>query len=126
MRTAFLAKGATVKRTKVVTVGRPLSPVNGMVATTISLDLGFRNPRVNDTHWSFGINGFTQNQVRRLTQDGVPVQEGRNGMSVSIGKRVWELIRASITVKFTKIIQNSDDFVQRNFNHDGQSHASCL
>ena len=88
-----------------------------------SLELGFRNPRVNDSYWSFGVNGFTKNEVRTLTSDGVQIQESRDGFSVSIGRRVWELIRASIAVKFTKITQDSDVFILQRFKQDGQSHA---
>ncbi|SME99606.1 outer membrane protein assembly factor BamA [Pseudobacteriovorax antillogorgiicola] len=91
-----------------------------------SLELGFRNPRVNDSYWSFGVNGFTRNEVRLLTSDGVQVQESRNGVSVSVGRRIIELIRAAIAVKFTKITQDSDVFILRNFDQDGQSHSVVL
>ena len=74
-----------------------------------SLELGFRNPRVNDSHWSFGINGSTRNEVRQLTTD-VRIQESRNAVSVSVGKRIIELIRASIAVRFSKITQDSDTY----------------
>ena len=91
-----------------------------------SLDLGFRNPRVNDSYWSFGINGTTKNEVRRLTSDGVDVQEKSNGITVSIGRRVIELIRASIAVKYTRITQDSDVFILQRFKQDGASHSLVL
>lgn len=91
-----------------------------------SLDIGFRNPRVNDSYWSFGVNGFTKNEVRRLTSDGVDIQERRKGVSLSIGRRVIELIRASIAVKYTQITQDSDVFILQRFKQGGLSRAIVL
>lgn len=91
-----------------------------------SLDLGFRNPRVDDSYWSFGFNGFTKNEVRELSSDGTQIQEANNGFSISIGKRIWELVRASIGVKFTKISQTSDVYVFPRFKQDGQARGLVL
>lgn len=89
-----------------------------------TLDLGFRNPRVWDTHWSFGVNAFTKNEVINISSDGIQIQEERQGLSVSIGKRIIELIRGTITAKYTKITQGSgDNYVVSRFRRSGNAHA---
>ncbi len=90
-----------------------------------SLELGFRNPRVNDSYWSFGVNATTRNEVRRLTTD-VQIQEARHGISFSIGKRIIELIRASIGFRFSKITQDSDTYTPPAFLSVGQAHSLIL
>ena len=83
-----------------------------------SLEVGFTNPRVDDSDWSLGFNTFIRNDVRRLTE-GVEVQEQRKGGSVTLGRRIIELVRSSITVKMLQVTQDSDVFVLERFNQDG-------
>jgi outer membrane protein insertion porin family len=83
-----------------------------------SLDVGFTNPRVNDTQWSLGLNGFLQNTVRSITTD-VDIQERRIGTSVTIGRRIIELIRASISYSISKITTTSDSYIIDRFREDG-------
>ena len=65
-------------------------------------NLGWTNPRVNDSLWSLGLNGFLRSQVRNFTA-GVDVQEKRRGASVSVGRRVYELINLSVAVKVLRL-----------------------
>lgn len=88
-----------------------------------SLELGFRNPRVNDSDWSFGVNGTTRNEVRLIGQDGLQIQESRNGISISLGRRIIELIRASIALRYTKITQDSDRYTPASFLQAGEARS---
>ena len=63
-----------------------------------SLELGLTDPRVNDSVWSLGGTAFLRNEVRVVTQ-GVDIQEERRGGSITVGRRVIELIRAAITYR---------------------------
>ena len=88
-----------------------------------SLELGFRNPRVNDSDWSFGVNGTTRNEVRQISNDGLQIQESRNGVSFSLGRRIIELIRASIALRYTKITQDSDRYTPASFLQVGEARS---
>ena len=83
-----------------------------------SLELGATNPRLNDTRWSLGGSAFWRNNVRYIS-DGLQVQERRTGGSVTVGRRIFELVRASIGYRYAKITQNSDQYVLSRFKEDG-------
>ncbi|MFW7381607.1 MAG: outer membrane protein assembly factor BamA [Oligoflexus sp.] len=90
-----------------------------------SLEIGFTDPRVNDSDWSLGFSAFWRNEVRRLTED-VQIQEGRRGGSVTIGRRLVELIRGAITFRLTQIFQDSDVFILDRFRQEGQANSVIL
>lgn len=90
-----------------------------------SLELGFTDPRVYDSDWSLGFSAFWRNEVRLLTDD-VQIQEGRRGGSITIGRRLIELIRGAITFRVTQIFQDSDVFILDRFRQDGQANSIIL
>lgn len=90
-----------------------------------ALEMGFTDPRVNDTYWSLGFSAFWRNEVRLLSRD-VQVQEARRGGSITVGKRIIELIRASISLRLTEISQSSDVFVLDRFRQEGQARSVIL
>jgi len=83
-----------------------------------SLDAGFTDPRVNDTYWSLGFNAFLSNTVREVTE-GVDLQERRVGGSVTVGRRLFELVRGSITYEYSRITQETDTFLLDQFREEG-------
>ena len=90
-----------------------------------ALETGFTDPRVNDSFWSLGFTAFWRNEVRLLTRD-VQVQEARRGGSITVGKRIIELIRASISFRITQITQDSDVFILDRFRQEGQANSIIL
>lgn len=87
---------------------------------TYELDTDFTNPRVNDSQWSLGFNVFWKNDVR-APAEGIEVQERRVGGGVTVGRKIIELIRGSISYRWTKISQESDAFLLDRFKDDGIS-----
>jgi len=83
-----------------------------------SLELGFTNPRVNDSHWSLGFSSFLNNEVREITDD-IELQERRVGGSVTLGRKIIELIRGSLTYKISKIRTSSESFIIDKLREDG-------
>ncbi len=74
------------------------------------LDLGFRDPRVKDSLWSAGARVFLSSEVDQVFT-GVQLLERRYGGSLTVGRRVIERVRASITYKFENIVQDSLEFI---------------
>lgn len=83
-----------------------------------SLELGWTDPRVNDSRWSLGFSAFWRNEVRLVT-DGVSVQEKRVGGSVTVGRRIIELIRGAVTYRYSRITQDSDAYLLERFKEEG-------
>jgi outer membrane protein insertion porin family len=84
-----------------------------------SLDIGFSDPRVNDSQWSAGTNAFYSNEKKKLVDD-VTVEERRYGGSVFIGRKIIELIRGRITYKLTKIeFDAGDNYTLPRFTEEG-------
>lgn len=73
-----------------------------------SLDIGFSNPRVNDSQWSAGTTAFYSNQKINYLDDTV-VDERRVGGSVFVGRRIIELIRARVTYKLQRIERDAGE-----------------
>lgn len=85
---------------------------------TYDLDIDFNNPRVDDSRWSLGFNTFLRNEVREPAE-GIEVTERRVGGSVTVGRRIIELIHGSITYRWAKISQSSNSFVLERFKDEG-------
>lgn len=85
---------------------------------TYSLETNFTNPRVNDSYWSLGFSGFLQNEVRTIT-DEISVQEKRVGGSVTVGRKIVELIRGTLTYRLSKITQTSEVYLIDKFKEEG-------
>ncbi len=82
------------------------------------LSTGITDPRVNDSEWSAGFSIFMKNNVRRVADD-VDVQERRTGGSVTVGRKIYELIRASMTYNLSRIDQESETFLLERFREQG-------
>ena len=63
-----------------------------------------------------------ESQVRRITA-GVDIQERRTGASLSVGRRVWELINLGITLKSSIIMQSTDGFILETFKEEGRENS---
>ena len=85
-------------------------------------NLGWDNPRVDDSLWSLGVNGFLRSQVRRFTA-GVEVQETRRGASIRVGRRIFEMINLSTAFKTSAIQQTSDGFILDTFKDEGRENS---
>ncbi len=73
-----------------------------------TIDAGFSDPRVNDSVWSAGVNGFYINESK-LALDDVSINERKVGASVYVGRKLIELIRGRITYRLTKITRDAGD-----------------
>jgi outer membrane protein insertion porin family len=89
------------------------------------LEVGWTDPRLNDSDWSLGFSAFFRNQVRLVT-DTVDVQEERKGGSVTVGRRIFELVRASITYRYSTINVDSDTALVGNFVEAGSESSIIL
>jgi outer membrane protein insertion porin family len=86
-----------------------------------SLDFGFSNPRVNDSQWSAGNSLFYSNERRKYLDD-VDVVERRIGGSVFVGRKVIELIRATVRYRLQRVERDSGgQYVLSRFTEDGLS-----
>jgi outer membrane protein insertion porin family len=90
-----------------------------------SLEVGWTDPRFDDSDWSLGFSAFIRNQVRLVTRD-VDIQEARRGGSVTVGRRIYELIRASITYRYSTIKVDSDTALIGNFDESGNESSIIL
>jgi outer membrane protein insertion porin family len=90
-----------------------------------SLELGLTDPRVNDSFWSLGFSAFVRNEVR-LIADGVDIQEGRKGGSITVGRRIIELVRASITYRTSIIDIESKTALVGSFVEAGRENSIIL
>lgn len=89
------------------------------------LEVGWTDPRFNDSDWSLGFSAFFRNQVRLITND-VDVQEERKGGSVTVGRRIVELIRSSITYRYSTIDVQSDTALVGSFVESGSESSIIL
>lgn len=85
---------------------------------TYELSLDFTDPRVNDSLWSLGGGIFWNSDVE-VPAEGVEVLERRNGGSVTVGRRIFELVRASVGYRYTRISQSTEDFLLERFRENG-------
>ncbi|MCX6116580.1 MAG: outer membrane protein assembly factor BamA, partial [Proteobacteria bacterium] len=83
-----------------------------------SLELGFTNPRVNDSLWLAGTSlEYSSNKEQRYTD--VDVQESRYGASVFVGRKLIEEITARITYQLLKITEKSSSYLVDKFRGQG-------
>lgn len=83
-----------------------------------NLDLGFTNPRVNDSLWSAGVNVEYGHQVEEIIT-GVESTEKRYGASVFVGRKIIEQISGQITYRLLKTQQTSNQFLNDKFKMEG-------
>ncbi len=91
---------------------------NGQKA--FNVELGVTNPRVNDSLWSLGTSAFYSRDVRRIVEN-IEVQEDKIGGSVTVGRRIIELINASIRYQIANVTQTANDFILDQFKEEGLS-----
>jgi outer membrane protein insertion porin family len=86
-----------------------------------SLDLGFSDPRVNDSIWSAGFSAFYSNDKRKQF-DEVVVVDKKVGGSVFVGRKIIELIRGRLTYRISKTTSDAGDtYVLPQFTSQGVS-----
>jgi len=83
-----------------------------------NLDLGFTNPRVNDSQWSAGSNLEYAHQIEQVITD-VETEEKRYGASVFVGRKIFEQITGQATYRLLKTEQKSDQFLSDKFKMRG-------
>jgi outer membrane protein insertion porin family len=83
-----------------------------------SLELGFTNPRVNDSLWLAGTSLQYSNTVESRIAD-VSVEETQYGGSVFVGRKLIEKIFARTTYQLLKIEQTSSAFLVDKFRVQG-------
>ena len=83
-----------------------------------SFDLGFTNPRVDDTLWSAGTNLEYSHAVQQIIAD-VEAEEKRTGASVFVGRKIIEEVAGRMTLQFQKTDQTSDQYLVDKFQMRG-------
>ena len=83
-----------------------------------SLDLGFTNPRVNDSEWSAGTNVDFSHAVEEIITD-VKTEEKKYGVSVFVGRKIIEEVTARVTYSLQKTDQNNDQYLADKFQMRG-------
>ena len=84
------------------------------------LEAGFTDPRVNDSDWLAGTTAYVKNDVRSPLDD-VAIEDRRNGGTVFVGRRLFELVRARLTYKLERIQQITDSYIIDRFREEGIS-----
>ena len=84
------------------------------------LSLGFANPRVNDSHWSLGTSAFFSREGRRYINSEF-IEERRYGGTLTVGRRLFELVRASLSYKLQHTQLETDTFILERFREEGLS-----
>ncbi len=94
-------------------------------ARNYQLDLGFTDPRLNDSDWSLSLDGSYEQKEASYAQ-GVEFTETQTRVGVTVGRKIIELIRGSLTVERTYTIQKSDEFILDQFRSDGVMNSVVL
>jgi outer membrane protein insertion porin family len=89
------------------------------------LELGFTDPRVNDSEWSLGIDGTYEEKEATYSQ-GVNFTETQTRVGVTVGRKIIELIRGSLTLERTLTVQKTDEFILDQFRSDGFMNSAIL
>ena len=77
-------------------------------AQTYTLELGFTNPRVNDSKWLTGANTFYMSEQRRYIDDAVVVEK-KVGGSVFVGRTLFEQVQGIVTYRIQRITRDTGD-----------------
>jgi outer membrane protein insertion porin family len=89
------------------------------------LELGFTDPKVYDSAWSFGTTVSERRLVRLYTSE-IEIPESQSSIGVTIGRDIIELIRASVTLRHTYTKQLKDVFTYEDFKTGGVKNTVVL
>lgn len=89
------------------------------------IELGFADPKVYDSPWSFGISVAEKRFIRIYTSE-VEVPESQSSIGVSVGRDLIELIRASITLRHSYTKQLKDVFIFDDFVSTGVKNTAVF
>ncbi len=73
---------------------------------------------MNDSDWLFGTSAFINNQVRPVAED-IDIEEREVGGSVKVGRRIIELVHASLTYRISQFRSTTRTFVLDKLRRDG-------
>ncbi len=82
------------------------------------LGLGFADPRLNDGPWSLGTNISFRKFYRRYSLD-IEVPELHRSVAVSLGRKLFELVQGSLTLRHTQIRQLEDIYIFEDYQEGG-------
>lgn len=78
-----------------------------------NLDLGFGDPRLNDSLWSIGANlGYEQ---RKITSFGIDILEERKSAGARIGRNLFEKVRGSFGLTLRNVNQTTTEYLSDKF-----------
>ncbi len=83
-----------------------------------TLNLGFTNPRLYDSHWSLGTSAFYMQESRRYANREL-IEESRQGGTLTLGRKLFEHVYAAATWKLQRTALHSDTFVLQRFREEG-------
>ena len=82
------------------------------------LDLTFAEPSIDDGPWSFSTSLFLRNSLKFLSRE-IEFEEQKVGLSVGVGRRIYELVRASIRYSISRTKQDENLFSIDRLNQNG-------
>ena len=88
------------------------------------LDLGFLDPRVDDSDWSLGFNLDYESRLTRYAAN-INIPEKRRGFSASIGRTLFELVRTTLRFRHRKT-EYDDLYVFEGFQARGVTNTLSL
>ncbi|MBI2602789.1 MAG: outer membrane protein assembly factor BamA [Deltaproteobacteria bacterium] len=74
------------------------------------LELGFTDPKVYDSDWSLGTY-LSHSRFERRYAAGIEIPETKSSVSVTVGRKIIELIRGSLTLRYSKIRQLREVYI---------------
>ncbi len=82
------------------------------------IEVGFVDPKVNDSPWSLGVSVSHRRFIRNYTSD-IEVPESQSSASLTVGRDIIELIRGTISFKYTYTKQLKEIFIFEGFTAAG-------
>ena len=93
--------------------------------TSYQVDTGFSDPRLNDGPWSLGINyGYEVQETRYAA--GIEIPEQRQSVSVTVGRKILDLVRAHVSLRHSQIRQEEEVYIFDNYISGGIKNSIFL
>ncbi len=89
------------------------------------LELGFLDPRVNDSEWSLGFNGLYGQQTKRFAI-GVDVLQAEKTISASVGRKLFEQFYGSFSLSKSILSSEEDVPALKGFELNGTKNMLSL